>query len=105
MPRLPFFDFVRAERNASFVVTDSGGSQEECFYLDIPCLVHRARTERREGLGENVVLSGMRVEALRDFLEEPSRFRRTTVLPPQSPTEVILGDLERRGFVSAPAAG
>jgi UDP-N-acetylglucosamine 2-epimerase (non-hydrolysing) len=105
VPRLPFFDFVRAERNASFVVTDSGGSQEECFYLDIPCLVHRARTERREGLGENVVLSGMRVEALRDFLEEPSRFRRTTVLPPQSPTEVILGDLERRGFVSAPAAG
>ena len=98
VPRLPFFDFVRAERSAAFVVTDSGGSQEECFYLDIPCLVHRARTERREGLGENVVLSGMRVEALRDFLEEPGRFRRTTALPEHSPTDVIVDDLERRGF-------
>ena len=50
VPRLRFFDFLRLERRSSFVVTDSGGSQEECYYLDIPCLVHRVRTERREGL-------------------------------------------------------
>jgi len=47
--RLDFFAFVRLMRGASFLVTDSGGSQEECYYLDIPCLVHRKRTERREG--------------------------------------------------------
>jgi UDP-N-acetylglucosamine 2-epimerase (non-hydrolysing) len=98
VPRLPFFDFVRLERASAFVVTDSGGSQEECFYLDKPCLVHRLRTERREGLGENAVLSGMDVGVLRDFLVSPSRFRRTTPLPSASPTEVILADLERRGF-------
>jgi UDP-N-acetylglucosamine 2-epimerase (non-hydrolysing) len=99
VPRLPFFDFVRLERAAAFVVTDSGGSQEECFYLDRPCLVHRVRTERPEGLGENVVLSGMRSEALRAFLDDPSRFRRTTVLPAASPTGVIVDDLERRGIL------
>ena len=98
VPRLPFFDFVRAERRSAFVVTDSGGSQEECFYLDLPCLVHRVRTERREGLGENAVLSGMRADVLRDFLAEPTRFRRRTPLPGESPSAVIVADLERRGF-------
>ena len=79
VPRLRFADFVRLERASAFVVTDSGGSQEECFYLDRPCLVHRVRTERQEGLGENVVLSGMRDEALRDVP------RRPVALPAPSP--------------------
>jgi UDP-N-acetylglucosamine 2-epimerase (non-hydrolysing) len=98
VPRLKFFDFVRAERRCAFVVTDSGGSQEECFYLDLPCLVHRVRTERREGLGENAVLSGMSADALRAFLAGPARFRRRTPLPTESPSDVIVADLERRGF-------
>jgi UDP-N-acetylglucosamine 2-epimerase (non-hydrolysing) len=99
IPRLRFFEFVRVERRSSFVVTDSGGSQEECYYLDLPCLVHRVKTERREGLGENAVLSGMSSDVLRDFLGDPGRFRRTSTLSPASPSDVIVGDLERRGFV------
>jgi UDP-N-acetylglucosamine 2-epimerase (non-hydrolysing) len=98
IPRLRFFDFVRAERRSRFVVTDSGGSQEECYYLDLPCLVHRVKTERREGLGENAVLSGMSAGVLRSFLDDPSRFRRRTPLPAASPSQVIVNDLERRGF-------
>src|SRR6266511_2683222 len=100
VPRLRFFDFVRAERRSAFVVTYSGGSQEECYYLDLPCLVHRVRTERREGLGENAVLSGMRADVLRDFLGDPARFRRRTPLPTESPSDVIVEDLERRGFAA-----
>jgi UDP-N-acetylglucosamine 2-epimerase (non-hydrolysing) len=100
IPRVPFFDFVQLERRSAFVVTDSGGSQEECFYLDLPCLVHRIRTERGEGLGENVVLSGMRVDVMRDFLREPERFRRRSELPAVSPSDVIVDDLGRRGFAT-----
>jgi UDP-N-acetylglucosamine 2-epimerase (non-hydrolysing) len=100
VPRLRFFDFVRVERRSGFVVTDSGGSQEECYYLDLPCLVHRVKTERREGLGENAVLSAMSSTMLGDFLADPGRFRRRTALPPASPSDVIVGDLEHRGFVS-----
>jgi UDP-N-acetylglucosamine 2-epimerase (non-hydrolysing) len=100
IPRLRFFDFVRLERRSAFVVTDSGGSQEECFYLDLPCLVHRVRTERREGLGENVVLSGLRDDVLRDFLADPGRFRRRSPLPPASPSDVVVADLERRGIAA-----
>jgi UDP-N-acetylglucosamine 2-epimerase (non-hydrolysing) len=99
VPRLRFFDFVRIERRSAFVVTDSGGSQEECFYLDLPCLVHRRKTERREGLGENAVLSELRADVLRSFLDDPTRFRRRTPLPDLSPSDVIVADLERRGFV------
>lgn len=98
VPRLPFFDFIRVERRSAFVVTDSGGSQEECFYLDRPCLVHRARSERQEGLGENVVLSGMSTEVLRTFLAAPDVHRRTSVIPETSPSGVIVDDLERRSI-------
>jgi UDP-N-acetylglucosamine 2-epimerase (non-hydrolysing) len=105
IPRLRFFDFVRVERRSSFVVTDSGGSQEECYYLDLPCLVHRVKTERREGLGENAVLSGMSSDVLGRCLADPVRFRRTAALPPASPSEVIVGDLERRGFLSEAGIG
>jgi UDP-N-acetylglucosamine 2-epimerase (non-hydrolysing) len=100
IPRLRFFDFVRVERRSAFVVTDSGGSQEECYYLDLPCLVHRVKTERREGLGENAVLSEMSSDVLRDFLANPARFRRTTPLAAASPSDVIVADLARRGFAS-----
>lgn len=99
IPRLPFFDFVRVERRSEFVITDSGGSQEECFYLDRPCLVHRKRTERPEGLGENVVLSQMRIEKLRAFISSPYEYRRKSVLPDTSPSDVIVADLARRSVV------
>ena len=105
IPRLRFFDFVRVERRSAFVVTDSGGSQEECYYLDLPCLVHRVKTERREGLGENAVLSEMHRDVLRDFLADPTRFHRRTKLAPASPSDVIVDDLERRGFASEAGIG
>jgi UDP-N-acetylglucosamine 2-epimerase (non-hydrolysing) len=105
IPRLRFFDFVRVERRSAFVVTDSGGSQEECYYLDLPCLVHRVKTERREGLGENALLSGMQADRLRGFLADPTRFHRRTALAAASPSDVIVTDLERRGLLSEAGVG
>jgi UDP-N-acetylglucosamine 2-epimerase (non-hydrolysing) len=100
IPRLDFFGFVALMRRSALLVTDSGGSQEETFYLDIPCLIHRKRTERREGLGENVVLSGFDLEAVRAFLRAPEVHRRRTELPAASPSDVIVDDLQRRGFAA-----
>jgi UDP-N-acetylglucosamine 2-epimerase (non-hydrolysing) len=102
-PRLPFLRFIPLLRRSAFIVTDSGGNQEETFYLDIPCLVHRKRTERREGLGENVVLSGHRIDALRDFLARPSEHRRRSPLPAGSPSQLIVDDLMARGFAEPDA--
>jgi hypothetical protein len=40
----------------------------------------------------------MSTDALRDFLADPSRYRRRTTFPSASPSQVIVDDLERRGF-------
>ena len=54
---------------------------------------------------ENAVLSELRVDVLRDFLADPGRFRRRTPLVPASPSDVIVADLERRGFASKARVG
>jgi UDP-N-acetylglucosamine 2-epimerase (non-hydrolysing) len=43
---LGYLDFVKAERHARIVITDSGGIQEETTVLGIPCLTVRENTER-----------------------------------------------------------
>jgi UDP-N-acetylglucosamine 2-epimerase (non-hydrolysing) len=98
IPRLTFFPFIALLRPSLFLFTDSGGSQEECFYLDHPCLVHRMKTERQEGLGENVVLSRFDFDVVREFLAAPKEHRRCTDLPAHSPSDVIVDDLQARGF-------
>ena len=43
---LSYYDAVAAMVHAQFVLTDSGGVQEETTYLGIPCLTLRETTER-----------------------------------------------------------
>ena len=41
-----YFEFINLLKNSAFVLTDSGGIQEEATYLNIPCLTVRENTER-----------------------------------------------------------
>ena len=43
---LGYLDFLALQRDATVVVTDSGGIQEETTYLGVPCLTMRENTER-----------------------------------------------------------
>jgi UDP-N-acetylglucosamine 2-epimerase (non-hydrolysing) len=43
---LGYFDFQKLVKHCSFVLTDSGGIQEETTYRQIPCLTLRQNTER-----------------------------------------------------------
>jgi UDP-N-acetylglucosamine 2-epimerase (non-hydrolysing) len=43
---LGYFDFLKLQENARFVMTDSGGIQEETTVLGVPCLTLRNNTER-----------------------------------------------------------
>jgi UDP-N-acetylglucosamine 2-epimerase (non-hydrolysing) len=43
---LGYIDFLSLMKNASIVITDSGGIQEETTYLGVPCVTVRENTER-----------------------------------------------------------
>ena len=51
----------------SFVITDSGGIQEESAFLRKPCLVCRNETERAEGLGNFSLLCGSPDKLIQGF--------------------------------------
>jgi UDP-N-acetylglucosamine 2-epimerase (non-hydrolysing) len=65
-----FFDFVKLEKNALAVMTDSGTVQEECAIFGIPNVTLRDVTERPETLecGSNV-LSGAEPELILKCVE------------------------------------
>jgi UDP-N-acetylglucosamine 2-epimerase (non-hydrolysing) len=54
---LGFFDFVKLERNARCVLSDSGTVQEECCIFEVPNVTLRDVTERSETLecGSNIL--------------------------------------------------
>jgi UDP-N-acetylglucosamine 2-epimerase (non-hydrolysing) len=43
---LGYLDFIKLEKYCTFVLTDSGGLQEESTYMGVPCLTVRKNTER-----------------------------------------------------------
>ncbi|MCC2310073.1 UDP-N-acetylglucosamine 2-epimerase [Cellulomonas chengniuliangii] len=98
--KLGHAEFAPMLGRASFIVTDSGGVQEEAALLGVPTLVHRRATERGQGLGENVMLSDWSIETLERFLADHKSYRR----PPQSlqtsPSDVVVSDLLERGYGS-----
>ena len=59
IPPLGYPDMITAIRASPFVISDSGGLQEECATLGIPLLLMREETERQELVESgNVVLVG-----------------------------------------------
>lgn len=60
-----FFDFVKLEKNALCVLTDSGTVQEECCLFHVPTVTIRKTTERPETIecGSNM-LSGIHAEQI-----------------------------------------
>jgi UDP-N-acetylglucosamine 2-epimerase (non-hydrolysing) len=67
---LGFFDFIKLEKNALAVLTDSGTVQEECAIFGIPNVTLRDVTERPETIecGSNI-LSGADSESILRSLE------------------------------------
>ena len=76
---LGFMDFLKTESNARLVLTDSGGVQEECCILGVPCVTIRENTERPETVlvGANVIAgfdSEGIVNASRTMLDRASKW-------------------------------
>jgi UDP-N-acetylglucosamine 2-epimerase (non-hydrolysing) len=67
--------FLRFCFNSEFIVTDSGGLQEELALLGVPTLIHRKYTERNDGLGLNIMLSKYSCESIVKFAKEYKSYR------------------------------
>lgn len=83
-------EFLGLLAAAPFVITDGGSIQEECAMLGVPTLLWRKRTDRPDGVGENVVLGRYDPDTADDFITDPDRFRRPARVPAATPSVRIL---------------
>jgi UDP-N-acetylglucosamine 2-epimerase (non-hydrolysing) len=56
---MPFFEFVKLQKSAALVLSDSGTVQEECAIFNVPVITIRDTTERPETVeaGSNIISS------------------------------------------------
>jgi len=78
---LEYLPFVYLMQKAHFILTDSGGIQEEAISLNRPVLVMRDRTERPEGVKTGAVrIVGTNQEAIyraaKGLLESKAKYKR-----------------------------
>ncbi|MEZ5548651.1 MAG: UDP-N-acetylglucosamine 2-epimerase [Pseudomonadales bacterium] len=87
--RQDYFNFIHLLEKSEFLITDGGSNQEECYYLGKPCLIMRKKTERKEGLGENAVLSEYDLNKILHFTENYSTYRRPQIHPDATPSALV----------------
>ncbi len=106
---LGFFDFVKLEKNALAVLTDSGTVQEECAIFGIPNVTVRDVTERPETIecGSNVLSGADKTSILKSLeiaISQPANWKA----PPeylvdnvaQTVSKIILGYTSTRKHLS-----
>jgi UDP-N-acetylglucosamine 2-epimerase (non-hydrolysing) len=77
-----FFEFVKLERSAKVVISDSGTVQEECCIYNVPSITIRNTTERQETIecGSNILSGTNKNDILTAF--NATINRRNTWTPP-----------------------
>lgn len=93
--------FVEVMRSAAFIVTDSGGIQQEAAVFGVPTLIHRMVTESEDGIGTSAVLSEWDQSKVSAFLADSARYRVLDPHTGRSPSDIIVADLIARGFAGS----
>ena len=67
-----YLEFLQLMQNASVIITDSGGIQEETTFLKVPCLTFRDSTERpiTVEIGTNQLLADLNPQTVHEKLVE-----------------------------------
>lgn len=100
---LGFFDFIRLEKDARLIVSDSGTVQEEALLLGTPCVIARRSTERPETIwaGATILEGQEGKDTLYRKMQEAWDMKTDwdrTVLNPKggSPSERVYKDLTEK---------
>lgn len=95
LPLQPYLKFMALVSKAQFVVTDGGSIQEESYFLNVPCLIVRSKTERMEGIGENAFLAEFNPEQIDRFFELLPTLKRKEIDEAISPSRIIVKSLRQ----------
>ena len=79
---LDYFAFQKLIKHSQFILTDSGGIQEESTYLSIPCLTLRPNTERPITLSEGTnTLIPFELNSIKDYILqiEEGKYKKGTI--------------------------
>lgn len=97
LERMDYPHFVRLLVGSRFLMTDGGSNQEEAAMLGLPTLLLRRATERLDGLGDNIALSGLDRDVIRDFVRaHADRAWTIRVLEGASPSVTLVDHLVRQ---------
>lgn len=100
LEKQPYFDFMAIVKQADCIITDGGGLQEDSYFLGIPVIVHRGRTERQEGIGFNASISLMDVSKVADFLNNHKDKKEFAGLRSKtSPSKVVVDYLKSNNYI------
>jgi UDP-N-acetylglucosamine 2-epimerase (non-hydrolysing) len=95
MPLQPYLTFINLLDGAEFIVSDGGSIQEESYFLNVPCLIMRAKTERMEGIGQNAFLADFDHNKIEKFLQQlPELSRQEPELDKLYPSSLIVDHIE-----------
>lgn len=74
VPAMGYFEFQKLVKNASFILTDSGGIQEESTFCQVPCLTIRDNTERpcTTEIGSNTLVP-FEIEVIKEYITKIER--------------------------------
>jgi UDP-N-acetylglucosamine 2-epimerase (non-hydrolysing) len=81
---LSYLDFLNLIKNASLVVTDSGGIQEETTVLNVPCITLRDNTERpvTVDMGTNYLIGTSPADIMETFTSIIEGHEKHGEIPP-----------------------
>jgi len=97
---LDYDEFAALEKEASIILTDGGSIQEECSYLNKPCLILRNATERSDGLGRNAVLWNFDENVADSFLSQQNHTNLTNLDKLPKPSAEIVDALIRLKYIN-----
>lgn len=92
-PKLNYVKFIKKVAAAPVVITDSGGLQQECNLLGIPCFIVRNNVEQQD-LRDNCVLVGIKADGLSSRTLDFRSMRNAALIPlTDSPSKTIANHL------------